>query len=70
MKKVIALVLALVALVATLASCGGKFTCDLCGEEKSGKQHTESILGQEIVYCDDCYEELEEIGKAIESSAW
>lgn len=59
MKK-LALVLVLLLTVVTLVSCG-KFTCDLCGEEKSGKQHKEEILGEEIVYCQDCYDDLEEL---------
>ena len=61
MKKIISIVALLLALTFVLTACG-KFTCDLCGEEKSGKKHEETVFGQELVYCDDCYEDLEDLG--------
>ncbi len=62
MKKIISAVLVVVSLLATitLTACG-KFVCDGCGEEKSGKKHTQSIFGEEIVICDDCYDEIDDI---------
>lgn len=57
MKRKIAALLAMVVLAMTLAGCG-KFTCDLCGEEKTGKQHTNEVFG---TICDDCYKELKEL---------
>ena len=60
MKKILSL--AAVALMLTVFLCGcGKFTCDLCGEEKSGKKYKEELLGQEIVYCKDCHDGLESL---------
>ncbi len=60
MKKIIMAVLVVASLLATLTACG-KFVCDGCGEEKSGKKHTQSIFGEEIVICDDCYDEIDDI---------
>ena len=59
MKRMICLVLLVVVAVTTLAACG-KFTCDMCGEEKSGKKYTREMLGVEIEICKDCQKELEE----------
>lgn len=60
MKKLICLVLMTVTLAAMLCGCG-KFTCDLCGEEKSGRQYTAELFGMEITYCSDCKADLEEL---------
>ena len=60
MKKIVIALLLIVAMVATLASCGKKFTCDGCDEEKTGKAHEYEFFGEEMVLCDDCYEEMEE----------
>lgn len=60
MKKIICSVLVLVSALFVLASCG-KFTCDACGEEKSGKKHEFEVMGETGTICDDCYEELEEM---------
>ena len=53
-KKMIALLLT-VTTVISLTACGKPFTCDLCGEEKTGKKYKETILGTEITYCQDFY---------------
>ncbi len=68
MKRMITFALAVIAIFSTLvfAGCGEPFTCDLCGEEKTGKKHTEELLGQEITYCDECYKGLEELGQLFE----
>jgi hypothetical protein len=66
MKKIIAVGLVLVSMMGVLASCGS-FECDLCGEEKKGKKYEEELFGQKIVYCKDCHEGLEEIGKVGEN---
>lgn len=56
MKRFISISLAVLALVSTLAFAGcGKFTCDTCHQEKSGKKHTEEALGVKVTMCDDCY---------------
>lgn len=59
-KKIIALLLT-VTTVISLTACGKPFTCDLCGEEKTGKKYTETVYGEEVTYCQDCRKELEEV---------
>ncbi len=63
MKKFIALALCTLSLV-SLVACG-KFECDLCKEEKTGKRHKEELLGEEIVICDECYKDLEALGELL-----
>lgn len=58
MKKKICLILAMTITAISLTGCG-KFTCDICGEEKSGKSYTSSVLGEEITICKDCKEVLD-----------
>ena len=65
MKRILALVIVLVLSMTLLAGCG-KFTCDNCGEEKSGEKHEAEYQGEEAVFCDDCWEEVEGILKAAE----
>lgn len=60
MKKIIVALLLVVALVATFAACGKKFTCDICDEEKTGTPHEEKVFGETVVYCDECYEKIED----------
>ena len=60
MKRFIC-VLLLIAMLATMLTACGKFECDLCGEEKSGKKYESEFLGQEILICKDCYEDLEDL---------
>lgn len=60
MKKMVRFAAMLMLLATLLCGCG-KFTCDLCGEEKSGKKYTESIFGEEIEYCKECKEALESL---------
>ncbi len=60
MKKIILAVLIVASLLATLTSCG-KFTCDICNDEQRGKKHKEEVFGEEVVICDDCYEDLENL---------
>lgn len=64
MKKLISILLLVVVLATMLTACG-KFTCDMCGEEKSGKKHEESMLGESVVICDDCYKALEDLAGAL-----
>lgn len=52
MKKILALLLALSTIV-IFAACS-KFTCSMCGQEKSGKKTTTNMMGQEITICEDC----------------
>ena len=61
MKKCSILV-ALVMLMSVLLCGCGKFECDICGEEKSGKKYKDEVFGQEVEYCKDCKEDLEDLG--------
>lgn len=60
-KKKTALILVVLAMAMMLTACG-KFTCDICGKEKSGKSYKADVFGQEVVICKDCHEDLEEVG--------
>ncbi len=60
MKKRISILLLSSMLAMTLTACG-KFTCDLCGEQKSGKSYESTVFGEEVVICDDCYQELQNL---------
>lgn len=60
MKRIVCFLLVLV--MALMLTACSKFECDLCGEEKTGTKYTTEILGKEVTYCKDCYEELEELG--------
>ncbi len=59
MKK-LAAVLALIGLVASLAACGGAFTCNICGEEKTGGRKTQEVAGMKVTVCDDCVGGIQE----------
>ena len=60
MKKLISLIALIATLTVLLCACG-KFECDLCGKEKSGKKYKETVFGEEVVYCGDCKDALEEL---------
>lgn len=64
MKKIIALVLTGILAAGMLASCG-KFTCDFCGEEKSGKKYESEALGIKVTMCKDCHDETENALKGL-----
>ena len=64
MKKLICLALLVVVVLSLFTACG-KFTCDICQEEKSGEKHTKDVLGEEIVMCDDCYTAAEDAADAL-----
>ena len=51
----------------TFMACG-KFECELCGEEKTGKSHKMTLWGEKITVCDDCYREIKEIDNEISDS--
>jgi len=55
MKKKLCVFLAMLMAVGSLAGCG-KFTCDLCGEEKSGKKYVVKYEGEKATLCKDCKE--------------
>jgi hypothetical protein len=64
MKKLICILLLVVVLASLFTACG-KFECDACGEEKSGKKYKEEIFGKEVVICKDCYNDLQELANAF-----
>lgn len=57
MKKKVFLILLAMAAMLILTACG-KFTCDLCGAEKSGRSYKREVLGEQIIICKDCYDEM------------
>ena len=63
MKKLIAVLCLLVVMASMLTAC--KFTCDLCGEEKTGKQTKGEVMGEEVVYCKECKEDLDQLKDAF-----
>ena len=69
MKRIVALVMALVMLstiALTLASCGEKAKCVVCGKEKlvSGMEKSE-LFGKEVYTCKKCIKEAEDALKDI-----
>lgn len=66
MKKKAVLLIAAIAAMASLSACG-KFECDLCGEEKTGKSWKVTMLGdsEEMTICDDCYQEVQALKDAL-----
>lgn len=65
MKRIISLMLLLVVALLVLTSCG-KFTCDLCGEEKSGKKYSFELPNKEGICCKECYEDVETFNDLLE----
>lgn len=65
-KKITAMMLAMVAAV-SLTACG-KFTCDICSEEKSGKQYKAVVMDEEVVYCQDCKDMMDEVMDLFQES--
>ncbi len=58
MKKFIAIVCVVIAMATLLTACG-KFTCDLCQQEKSGKKTKITVDGETGVFCSDCKDAAE-----------
>ena len=60
MKKMLCLVVLILAMMLLLTACSSK--CALCGEKISGKKYTTYnpyvMTRQEIVVCEDCYNEI------------
>lgn len=57
-KRIVALILATMTML-SLSGCG-KFTCDACGKEKSGKKYTIELFGEKGTVCKDCNKEIKE----------
>ena len=64
MKKKATALLLVIATALTLTACG-KFTCDMCGQEKSGKSYTTEVLGEKITICKDCHDDIQELRDAL-----
>ena len=47
-----------------LTACG-KFECEMCGKEKSGKKYKNEVLGEEVVMCEECYKELQALKDSL-----
>ncbi len=63
MKKITLILLAAV-MALSLAACG-KFKCDFCQEEKFGKINKTTIFDQEMQYCNDCKEDLQDLAEDL-----
>ncbi len=65
MKKKMMLGIAGITAILSLSACG-EFECDMCGEEKTGKSYTVTVLGdEEMTICEDCYQTVKELMDAI-----
>ena len=53
MKKFIAIALILVTVLALFTACGGKYTCEICGEEKTSGKNEATVDGETHIYCSD-----------------
>ncbi len=56
MKRIIAVVCLLAAMVALCSGCG-KFTCADCQQELRGKRYVLEVAGEEFPLCKTCYRE-------------
>ena len=66
MKKVLCLIMTVIAMATMFTGCGSKFTCDLCDETKSGKKYEIELMGDEFVYCKDCYKNMKQIANMFQ----
>lgn len=55
-RKLILIALLVLAILASmlLSACSAKFTCDFCGQKRSGKQYDLTNWGRRYV-CSECY---------------
>ena len=65
-KKKMSLLVIIMVIVMGLTGCGGKFTCDICGKEKSGKKYETEMFGQKVTICKDCYNDIQSALDALE----
>ncbi|MBQ8533487.1 MAG: hypothetical protein IJ462_01475 [Clostridia bacterium] len=60
MKKIIALALAVIMLLA-LVACGTEtFKCEICNKEKESSVNEVELMGKTYKACDDCYKGIDE----------
>ena len=64
MKKFICILLLVVVLASLFTACG-KFECDGCGEEKSGRKYKREAQGETFVLCEECNDALEALKNAF-----
>jgi hypothetical protein len=55
----------LIVVLASLFTACGKFKCDGCGEEKSGKKYKREAQGETFVFCEECNDALEALKNAF-----
>ena len=61
MKKKIATLVLVTLSVLALAACGAEpFTCDMCGEEKTGKSY-KSTTEEDMTVCEECYKMINDL---------
>jgi len=60
MKKKITTVLIALGMISLIACGSTSFTCDFCGEEKTGTRYT-SNNGEDMTICKDCYDMVNEL---------
>lgn len=64
-KKVTLGIMAVILIMMTvfLSGCSHTFTCGLCGKEVNEAGHKQTVLGQEIEICNDCYNGLKSLAQ-------
>ncbi len=67
MKKIILTAVAAVMLTMSLTACGSTFTCDMCGEEKTGTSYSfkSTATGEDMTICEDCYNLVKDVMNAV-----
>lgn len=64
-RKMMLLILAIMGVI-SLTACGGEtFTCDLCGEEKTGTPYT-SGTDEDMTVCEDCVDMVNDLMNSIQ----
>ncbi|MBO4327125.1 MAG: hypothetical protein J5584_10625 [Clostridia bacterium] len=57
MKRIIIILLVLVAVILSLTACQKEFKCDICGKTKKSRVNVLNLWGTQYEeVCDDCYE--------------
>ncbi len=66
-KPIIMLLAILAACILVLSGCASKFKCDMCGEEKTGKQYKGNIYGNSVTICEKCNATLNSVSDSMNS---
>ncbi len=66
-KPIIMLLAILAACVLVLSGCASKFKCDMCGEEKTGKQYKVNVYGRSATLCEKCNATLNTVNDSMNS---